>query len=153
MWGLAGVVDTGVGACLALSSGHPAGGPRLSSHIGKTLFLASSCLLRCPSGQTREACDLRNLAGMCAFVAEFCFVFFPWKNSVLGLSLKLLRGPRTWAKCQEPVGYAVNLHTFLTSGLEQAPKQISEGLWLWTRPPGSHQRPAVPESCDTQLWV
>lgn len=76
MWGLAGVVDTGVGACLALSSGHPAGGPRLSSHIGKTLFLASSCLLRCPSGQTREACDLRNLAGMCAFVAEFCFFFF-----------------------------------------------------------------------------
>lgn len=71
MWGLAGDVGSGVGACLAPSSDHPVGGPRLSSHTGKTLFLASSCLLRCPSDQNREACEQRSLAGLCAFVADF----------------------------------------------------------------------------------
>lgn len=54
MWGLVGVFGSGMTVCLAPSPGHPAGGPRLSSHSGKTLFPASSCLLRCPSDQTRE---------------------------------------------------------------------------------------------------
>lgn len=138
MWGLAGVFGSGMTVWLAPSPGHPAGGPQLSSHSGKTLFPASSCLLKCPSDQTREGPRAEKPGrGACALVADF---FFPRKNSVLGLSLKLLRGPRTWAESQEQWATLGAYKLFSPLAWIKVLKRIPEELWA--SPPGSHQRPA-----------
>lgn len=126
MWGLAEDIGSGMRACLASSAGHPAGGPRLSSHIGKTLFSVSSCLLRCPSDQTRVACEQRSLwQGLCASVVDFFrgTILFWACPSNGSWALGHGRSARNSGPHCEPT-----LQTFLTSGLDQAPSNSSEEL-------------------------
>lgn len=125
MWGLAEDIGSGMRACLASSADHPAGGPRLSSHIGKTLFSASSCLLRCPSDQTRVACEQRSLAGRGCVPP---WLTFSVELFCSGLVPQTAHGPWDMGKVPGTVGHTVSLQTFLTSGLDQAPSNSSEEL-------------------------
>ena len=64
MWGLAEVIGSGMDESLPGTLNRPPcrWAPALIPP-GKTLFSASSCLLRCLSDQTRVACEQRSLAG------------------------------------------------------------------------------------------